>query len=57
MKLTLGDLGGAVGRVNEDIATLGTECGGNGLSKSVNTLEQAGASLDAELEVLVVVSM
>lgn len=55
-KLTLGDLGGAVGRVNEDIATLGTESGGDGLSKSVNTLEETGTSLNTELELLFVVS-
>lgn len=54
--LTLGDLRGSVGGVNEDIATLGTECGGNSLSKSVDTLEKAGTSLNAELELLVVVS-
>jgi hypothetical protein len=54
--LTLSDLRGSVGGVNEDIATLGTECGGNSLSKSVNTLEKAGTSLNAELEFLVVVS-
>jgi hypothetical protein len=55
--LTLGDLGGAVGGVNEDIATLGTECGGDGLSKGVNTLEKVGTSLNTELELLVIVSM
>jgi hypothetical protein len=54
--LTLGDLGGAVGRVDEDVATLGTECGGNGLSESVNTLEKAGTSLNTELELLVAIS-
>jgi hypothetical protein len=54
--LTLGNLRGSVGGVNEDIATLGTECGGNSLSKSVDTLEKAGTSLNAELELLVVVS-
>lgn len=51
-KLTLGDLGGAVGRLNEDIATLGTQSRGNSLGESVNTLEDAGTSFDTELELL-----
>lgn len=51
-KLTLGDLGGAVGRLNEDIATLGAQSRGNSLGESVNTLEDAGTSFDTELELL-----
>lgn len=49
---TLGDLGGAVGGLDEDIATLGTECRLDSLSKSVDTLEELSASFDAELEIL-----
>lgn len=56
MNLTLGDLGGAVGGIDQDIATFGTECGGNSLSKSVNTLEEAGTSFNAKLDLLVAVS-
>jgi len=54
--LTFGDLGGAVGRVDEDVAALRTEGRGDGLSKSVNTLEKAGTSLNTELELLVAIS-
>lgn len=57
MDLTFGDLGGAVGRVDEDIATLGTESRGDSPSEGVNSLEQTSTRLDAELEVLVVISM
>ena len=56
MNLTLGDLGGAVGGIDQDIATFGTECGGNSLSKSVNTLEEAGTSFNTKLDLLVAVS-
>lgn len=49
---TLGDLGRAVGRLNQDIATLGTESRGDSLSESVDTLEELGTSFDTELEVL-----
>lgn len=51
-QLTLGDLGGAVGRLNEDIATLGAEGRGNGLGESVDTLENAGTSFNTELDLL-----
>lgn len=50
--LTLGDLGRAVGRLNQDIATLRTKSGGDSLGKSVDTLEELGTSLNAELELL-----
>lgn len=49
---TLGDLGGAVRRLNENIATLGTQSRGDGLGQSVNTLEEVGTGLNAELELL-----
>lgn len=49
---TLGDLGGTVGGLDQDIATLGAKSRGDSLSKSVNTLEEAGTSLNTELELL-----
>lgn len=49
---TLGDLGRAVRRLNQDIATLGTESRSDSLSESVYTLEELGTSFDTELEVL-----
>lgn len=54
--LTLGDLGGPVRGIDEDIATLRTECGSDSAGKSVNTLEKAGTSFNTELELLVGVS-
>lgn len=56
LRLTLGDLGGAVGRLDQDIATLGTQSRGNSLGQSVNTLEEVGTSLNAELELLFAMS-
>lgn len=49
---TLGDLGGAIGRLNQDIAALGTKGRSHSLSKCVNTLEKLGTGLNAELEFL-----
>lgn len=49
---TLGDLGGAVGRLDKDIATLGAQSRGDSLSQSVNTLEEVGTGFNAELELL-----
>ena len=49
---TLGDLGGAVGGLNQDITTLGAQSRSHSLGQSVNTLEELGTSLDTELEVL-----
>lgn len=39
MDLTFGDLGGAVRRVDEDIATLGAESRGDSPGEGVNSLE------------------
>lgn len=49
---TLGDLGGAVGGLDEDVATLGTQSRSHSLGQGVNTLEELGTSLNTELEVL-----
>lgn len=49
---TLGDLGGAIGRLNQDIAALRTKSGSDSLSKSVNTPKELSTGLDTELEVL-----
>lgn len=49
---TLGDLGGSVSGIDQDIAALRTKSRGDSLGESVNTLEQAGTSLDTELELL-----
>ncbi len=56
-KLTLGDLGGAEAGLDQDIATLGTECGGNSAGQSVNTSQESGATLNTELELLHMVSV
>lgn len=49
---TLCDLGRAITRLNQDVSALGTECGGNGLCKSVDAGKQRGTSLDAKLQLL-----
>lgn len=49
---TLGDLGGAIGRIDQDIAALGTKSRSHSLSKGVNTLEKVGTGLNTELEFL-----
>lgn len=49
---TLGDLGGAIGRLNQDIAALRTKSGSDSFSKSVNTPKELSTGLDTELEVL-----
>ena len=49
---TLGDLGGAEGRLNQDIATLGTQGRSDSLCEGVNTLEELGTSLNTEFEIL-----
>lgn len=49
---TLGDLGRAIGRLDEDIATLGAQSRGDGLGQGVNTLEEVGTSINTELELL-----
>ena len=49
---TLGDLGGAEGRLNQDIATLGTQSRSDSLCEGVNTLEELGTSLNTEFEIL-----
>lgn len=51
-KHTLGDLGGSEAGLDQDIATLGTEGGSNGLSQGVDTSEEGGTALNAELELL-----
>ena len=54
---TLGDLGRAVWRLDQHVATLGTQSRGDSLGKSVNTLKQVGAGLDAKLELLFATSL
>ena len=49
---TLGDLGGAEGRLNQDIATLGTQSRSDSLCEGVDTLEELGTSLNTEFEIL-----
>lgn len=49
---TLGDLGGAEGGLNQDIATLGTQSRRDSLCEGVNTLEELGTSLNTEFEIL-----
>ena len=53
---TLGDLGRAVGRLDQNIAAFGTQCRRNSLGESVNSAEELGTSLDTDFEVLDVVS-
>jgi len=50
--LTLGDLGRAVALLDQNIATLGAESGGDSTGQSLNALEQLGTGLDTELELL-----
>lgn len=52
MKHTLGDLGGSEAGLDQDIATLGTEGGSNGLGQGVNTSQEGGTAVNAELELL-----
>jgi hypothetical protein len=49
---TFGDLGGAIGRLNQHISALGSKCGGDSSGEGVNALEKSGTALDAELELL-----
>lgn len=49
---TLGDLGRAIRRLDEDVTTLGTKRRSHRLRKSVNTLEELGTSFNTELELL-----
>lgn len=53
---TLCDLRRTVALVNQDIATLWSESGSNGLSKGVNTLEELGTSFNTKFELLIEVS-
>lgn len=55
-KHTLGDLGRAIGRLDQDIATLGTQSRGHSLGERVDALEELGTGLNTELEILQVVS-
>lgn len=50
--LTLGDLGGAEAGLDEDVATLGTEGGGDGPGEGLDTGEESGTALNTELELL-----
>lgn len=50
---TLCDLRRAIARLDEDISSLGTQCGGNSLCKGLNTSEKRGTTLNTELELLV----
>lgn len=52
IKHTLGDLGGSEAGLDQDIATLGTEGGGNSLGQGVNTSQQGGTAVNTELELL-----
>lgn len=52
VNLTLGDPWGTVGRLDEDIATLGAQCDGNGLREEVDTGEESLSSIDAKFELL-----
>jgi hypothetical protein len=49
---TLGDLGRAVARLDQDISALGTECCGYGLCECVDTFEKRCSGFYAKLEVL-----
>jgi hypothetical protein len=49
---TFCDLGRAVAGLDEDVATLGTESGGDGSGKSVDTVQQTLPGLNTELELL-----
>jgi hypothetical protein len=49
---TLGDLGRAIRRLDEDVTTLGTKRRSHRLRKSINTLEELGTSFNTELELL-----
>lgn len=50
--LTLGDLGGAVALIDQNVAALGAEGGRDGLREGLDTVEEGSAALDAELELL-----
>ena len=49
---TFCDLGGAIARFYQDIATFGTEGGRNSFGESLNSLEKLCATLDTKLELL-----
>lgn len=51
-QFTLGDLRRAVGRLDQDISALGTECDGHGPPESLDTGQQGGTAFDTELELL-----
>lgn len=51
--LTLGDLGRAEARLNQDISALGSQSGGNSLGEGINTSEKGSTALDTELELLI----
>ncbi len=54
---TLGDFWGAVAGLNQDIASLWSEGGGNGLCESLNTVQERCASINTELKLLYDVSI
>ena len=49
---TLGDLGRAVARLDQDISALRTEGGRDSLSESLHTVQQCRSALNTELELL-----
>lgn len=52
MRSTFCDLGRAIAALDQNIATLGTECSSNSFRECINTLEELCATLDTELELL-----
>lgn len=52
LQLTLRDLWGSVGGLNQDIASLWSKSGCDGLCEGLNTVEERCASINTELELL-----
>ena len=49
---TLGDLWCAIAGLDQDVPALGAECGCDGLCESLDTDQEGGAGIDAELKLL-----
>lgn len=50
--LTLGDLGGAIGGLDQDVTALGTQGRGDRLGEGVHTLQELSTSLNTESQFL-----
>lgn len=52
MSQTLCDLGRAIAGLDQDVPTLGAQCGSNCFGESVDAGQEGGAALDAKLQLL-----